>query len=244
MPRTKGSKNKAPAKKPPPKKKRKQTNPKIPADQLEDKAKKLESKLKGLKPSDKIQIKMTVNQYRKYIAWYRDSKGGMGAPTTYKPEYCKQIVDYFAEKCKHPFKSVSMPVLDSNYNITIDEDGGEVYEKKTIPNTPPYLVDFAVEIDVWVDTLSDWAEKHVEFNRAIMHAKEIRTQMIVDNGLLGIYNPHSWIFAAKNLSGMTDRTDITSKDKEVFNVKLQSFEKPTDEELESGNVPALPAPLR
>lgn len=75
-----------------------------------------------------------------------------------------------------------------------------------------------------------WSEVHQAFNDALMHAKEIRTKMLVTNGLLGHYNANSWIFAAKNLSGMTDKTDINAMHDITFNVKLQRFGNPGESE--------------
>lgn len=105
-----------------------------------------------------------------------------------------------------------------------------MYYNERVPNLPPYLVDYAMEIGVNVRTLQDWAAAHPAFNLALEHARELRTSMLVNNGLTGLYNPNSWIFAAKNLSGMTDRTDITSKGESVFNVKLSRFDKPEETE--------------
>jgi len=79
-----------------------------------------------------------------------------------------------------------------------------------------------------VDSLSDWARAHPDFNRALTHAKEIRTKMLVNNGLTGLYDPHSWIFTAKNLSGMSDKTEVRQETEVSFKVKLQRFDNPDE----------------
>lgn len=183
-----------------------------------------------MKPKTRMKIDMSKTQATKFAIWYIEQQGGTGIATEYKPEYCVDIINYFREKCDKPFQEVKQIAKDKWGNVLVNKKTGEpTYYTTLVPNTPPYLVEYAAKVGVWVDTLADWAVKHPDFDRAMQHAKELRTTMLVNNGLVGLYNPQSWIFAAKNLSGMSDRTDITSKDQQVFNVSVTPFQKPADD---------------
>lgn len=176
-----------------------------------------------------VLVKMTTAQLQKFNVWLADEKAKKaGALSTYKPEYCAGVIQFFKKICDVPYNVVEQIVKKKDGTPIMNRAGEPLIDKTLVPNTPPYLVDYAMEVGVRVTTLQDWAIAHPDFNDALMHAKELRTKMLVNNGMIGLYNPNSWIFAAKNLSNMTDRTDITSKGDQVFNVKLQSFDKPDE----------------
>ncbi len=121
-----------------------------------------------------------------------------GRPTSYDPAYAEQLLEYFNID---PW--VEVPVTFYN------KDGGvskETIERK--PNPPPHLSAFARKIGVSRDTLYQWAKVHPEFSDAVTRAKEQRREIIIDNGLVGLYNPHFAKLAAWQYFGWSDKTEI------------------------------------
>lgn len=107
-----------------------------------------------------------------------------GRPTKYKPEYCKKIVEYFS--CE----------------LT------KIVGNKVLPNDLPTLSGFAFSIGVNQDTLHEWTSVHPEFSEAFNIAKQKQKDFLVANGLAGLYPPASFIFVAKNITDMRDKTEV------------------------------------
>ena len=125
-----------------------------------------------------------------------------GSPTKYKPEYCQAIIRFFS--VKH-FK---------------------VVRKKQIANPIPYLKDFAWRIcKVDYVTVNGWSKDYPEFGYAYTIAKSLQETMFVSNSLKGLYDSRFAIFAAKNMFGWVDKTEI---DHGVTDELLEKFkDKPT-----------------
>ena len=131
----------------------------------------------------------------------------MARPTKYKGSYCKEIVQFFAiPKSERVVKSV---ITGKNDYERTD------YESK--PNELPTFAKFARKIGVNGDTIVAWTKKHKKFSAAYNMAKELQKEFLVDNGLAGLYPPASFIFTAKNVTDMKDKTetDITSGGKPI-----------------------------
>lgn len=198
----------------------------------------------GMSKSERVEIQMNKPQLTRYAKWLLETNAGQGKPSEYKPEYAIQLIKMFEEKCKEPYRIEEFIVYDRTGKALTTNDGEPLKDKRPVANNPPYLIDFAVQIGVVISTVMRWAKAHPEFGDAMMHAREMRTQFIVNNGLQNLYNPQSWIYATKNLSGWTDRADITSKDESIFNVKLQRFGNPDEAEditakTEPNNTPPM-----
>jgi hypothetical protein len=76
---------------------------------------------------------------------------------------------------------------------------------------------FADEIGVSVDALRDWKDakeedgetlRYPDFHRAYMRAQGKQKQMLVINGLGGLYPPSFAIFVAQNFTEMRDKTAV------------------------------------
>lgn len=185
----------------------------------------------SLSSHQRAHVSLSRAQLRSFAAWYDAKNGAHSAPlSAYRPEYCQKIIDFFAEQCREPFRTVRKPLPRGKW------------KEVTLPNHPPFLVDFAQSIGVLISTLQQWQDSQPAFARAMEHARELRAKMLVANGLAGVYNPHSWIFAAKNLAGMTDRTDVTSKDQPMFQVHLQTFQHPAGAVIDAGQHEPLALP--
>lgn len=84
-----------------------------------------------------------------------------GAPTKYRKEYCRQIVEWF-----------DMPLTN----------------KKGQANDVPTFVRFALKISVSVETLHEWRNKHPNFSEAYSIAQALRENFIMQNALHNRYN--------------------------------------------------------
>lgn len=107
----------------------------------------------------------------------------VGRPSSYKPEYAKQLVDYFSVK---PGSRV----------------GG-----KWVANSLPTLAGFCCEIGVHRETLLNWADVHEEFFDAYKKAKDYQEHILIENGLMGGYDKSFAIFTAKNLIDWKDKQE-------------------------------------
>lgn len=124
-----------------------------------------------------------------------------GRPTKYDPKYCEELIKYF--DIEPHFETPA---------ITTYKDGTTKEEVKFIPSDLPTLAGFAAKIEVNRDTLQEWAKVHQEFSVAIKRAKDLQENILVTNGLKGLYSQPFAIFTAKNVLGWRDKseTDITS----------------------------------
>jgi len=85
-----------------------------------------------------------------------------------------------------------------------DEHRVKWTDYKRVANKLPTLRDFAKSINVSISIVYDWINKHKEFSDAFTHAKEIRKDFLIQNGLQGLYPPATFKFVATNLTDMTD----------------------------------------
>lgn len=143
----------------------------------------------------------------------------MGRPSLYDPKYCQEIVDYFT--------------IENSKKVTIEKttkynkDGVKIFEGekfKIIPNDMPTFSGFAMSIGVSHDALLAWAteveddkaeipvKKHADFAVAYNIAKHLQKRFLIDNALQGNSPPASFIFVAKNVTDMTDKQIIETKD--------------------------------
>jgi hypothetical protein len=129
------------------------------------------------------------------------AKAHVGRPSKYDPKFCDELIEYF--DIEPHFET---PVL------TRRKDGTEVEKVAFIASDLPTLAGFAVKIGVDRDTLKEWAHVHPEFSAAIKKAKECQENILVTNGLKGLYDTSFAIFTAKNVMGWRDKQEITGKD--------------------------------
>lgn len=136
-----------------------------------------------------------------------NKNGTAGRPTDYKSEYCEQIVEFFDVP---PFKTVEL--------ITTDKRTGRKYANQEFQGSAlPTMERFAANIGVDDDTLVEWGKKHPEFAAAVLRAKRLQKDILVTNGLLGLYNGGFAQFVARNFTDMRDKQelDLTSGGKRI-----------------------------
>jgi hypothetical protein len=127
----------------------------------------------------------------------------IGRPSKYDPALCDAIKDYFNQP---PFKE--------KQTIIRRRDGSEEEKLEKEPVVLPTLERFAAQIGVHRDTLHEWSKVHEDFSDAIKVAKELQKDILMTNGLMGLYNPTFAIFTAKNITDMRDvvNQELTGKD--------------------------------
>ena len=119
-----------------------------------------------------------------------------GRPTKYEPHICEELIKYF--DIEPHFET---PI------ITTDKKGNTVEKIAFIPSDLPTLAGFARKKKVHRDTLHEWSKKYPEFSDALKRAKECQEDILVTNGLKGLYEQPFAIFTAKNIMGWRDSKD-------------------------------------
>lgn len=124
-----------------------------------------------------------------------------GRPEKYKPEYCKKMIEFFS--------------IEPNKVTKVITNGKNDYykeEEKLIPNDLPTFEKFAQLLDVSVDSMMRWRDKHKKFRVAYEKCKAMQKHILVVNGLSGLYASNFAIFVATNFTEMRSKneTDVTS----------------------------------
>lgn len=130
-----------------------------------------------------------------------------GRPTSYDPKYCEDIITFF-----------NRPAFVETTDVYTYKDGTTKETMRRLPNVLPTLERFAADLGVARSSLYEWAKVHKEFAEAISVAKEMQKDMIMTNGMLGLYNSPFAIFVAKNVTDMRDSHDVTSGGEKVSGV--------------------------
>ncbi len=130
-----------------------------------------------------------------------------GQPTKYKPGYCDELVKFFDIE---PFEDIELP----HYQ----KDGKTLRwtDFKRMPSRLPTLRRFAKKIKVGISSIYRWLDENngafqPKFRDAFTHAKEIRKEFLIENGLQGLYPPLSFKFVAINLTDMKDKTESDNR---------------------------------
>ena len=116
-----------------------------------------------------------------------------GRPTDYKPEYAKELEDFFDVKaCEY----------------VVEENSKGIMCQVVKPQPLPTLAAFACKIGVHRETLLNWTKTHPDFLDAYKKAKDHQERVLVENGLMGGYDKTFAIFAAKNLIDWRDKQEV------------------------------------
>jgi hypothetical protein len=126
-----------------------------------------------------------------------------GRPSSYKPEYIKEILEYF------DIDSTKI-VLDK----TITKNGESVKERE-VSNKLPTIEGFCKKIKIAKSTLHEWVKEHEEFSNAYKKCKDMQLAIWQENSLKGLYNPAFAIFFGKNCFGWVDKQEVVSTNTNV-----------------------------
>lgn len=127
-----------------------------------------------------------------------------GAPTSYREEYCEQLIEYFERGFTESVRALA-PVLTEEETST---GGKQKREVRHICAELPTFEGFAALIGVSSKCLLEWGNRHPAFGVARARAKDIQTRLLVDRGLTRQYDSTAFTFVAKNMLGWRDKIDI------------------------------------
>ena len=74
-------------------------------------------------------------------------------------------------------------------------------------NDLPLISAFARSIDINTSTILVWKDKHPDFYSAYIKSKELQKEMLIQNGIQGLYSNGFAIFTAKNITDMRDKVE-------------------------------------
>ncbi len=134
-----------------------------------------------------------------------------GAPTKYKPEYCQQIIDYYAE-----FEMFDEVPVDKQ-----DKDGNVTTTMKQIPARPPSFVKFGLKIGVVYDTLQEWTKVHPEFSVAYKNAKKIYEDVMRDGAMTGLYKENFTKMVMAHNFNWSDKTETKNENTYPQGIEVQ-----------------------
>lgn len=178
-----------------------------------------------------------------------------GRPTKYKAKYIKMMLDYF-----------SKPSYETWVKKEIVKANGTVEKEYALkPAKLPTIFSFGRSIGVNDDTLLEWAKKktskgskklkYPEFSAAYNAARKMQKEFLINNALAGLSPPASYIFTAKNITDMTDKTEVdhTTKGQAMKFVEVsfadamaeldrRKKEKEAQATLEGNNAKPVPRP--
>ena len=134
-----------------------------------------------------------------------------GRPTLYKSRYCSMLINFFGIE---PFTEVKVPRYDEGDRVYKSglKAGRKVlthYEILRNPNRLPTLQRFAKKIGVSTSSVYRWIDEkdgafQKKFRDAFTHARVLRQNFLMENGLVGTHNPGYAKFVATNLTDMKD----------------------------------------
>ena len=125
----------------------------------------------------------------------------MGRPTTYKPEYCQRLIEWFtgARTVQVLKRRVVIPRKNGKGEPQIAE---EFVER---PGKFPTFEGFAHFVcDANVASLRDWALRHPDFSSACARARQLQKDWLCEVTTMGLGNPHWAVFLAKNLTDLRE----------------------------------------
>lgn len=147
----------------------------------------------------------------------------MGRPSKYTDDIPDKMLAHFAIE-----KSQKVCVERAKkYSAKTGQLTSDVEKYKIIPNDMPTFFGFSQKIGVSHDTLLDWSKavvdpeaeepelKYPEFSEAYNACKHLQKAFLIDNALQGNSPPATFIFVAKNVTDMTDKQIIETKDNDL-----------------------------
>lgn len=152
-----------------------------------------------------------------------------GGKTKFQLNFIDDIKHFF--KIDEPFRK---EIIEKSKEYFKDGSVKKENEKyKLIPVDLPTLFSFSREVKVAYRTVCRWRERgeklqeqlrdkehaltketltplesgYIRFCHAHKEAKEMQKELLINNGLAGIYPPASYIFTAKNMTDMKDKVE-------------------------------------
>lgn len=113
-----------------------------------------------------------------------------GRPEGFKEEYCNLLIDYFKAR-QNPYKEVFNEITGKSFTKK---------EVKLLPSELPTLEGFCNENDLYPEIISNWRQRHASFSKALMRAKSIQKNSLVQGAIAGVYDSKFSQFLACNIT--------------------------------------------
>lgn len=107
----------------------------------------------------------------------------------YQPEFCDRLLAFFDVS---PFHITEVTKRDGS--VTFVETAAEL----------PTFAAFAKQLGTTCDVLKMWETKHAAFREAAQKARDLQSNILIQNSLRGNYSASFAVFTAKNLLGWKD----------------------------------------
>lgn len=113
----------------------------------------------------------------------------------YQPEFCDRLLAFFDVP---PFHITEVSKRDGS--VSLVETAAEL----------PTFAAFAKQLGTTCDVLKAWETKHAAFREAAQKARDLQSNILIQNSLRGNYSASFAVFTAKNLLGWKDGKDDAS----------------------------------
>jgi len=130
----------------------------------------------------------------------------------YKPEYCKQMIEFF-----------DRPYTETKKKVWKTKQGTEFSEDIKVANDLPTFPGFARKIGVYSGTFNGWKEKYPEFREAWDRCHDIQHDMVLVNALCDRYDSQFAKFYSVNAFGMVDRAEQKVKVDETLTIVRKEY---------------------
>ena len=111
------------------------------------------------------------------------------SPLRYQPEFCERLLAFFDVP---PFTVTEVQKKDGS--VTLVETAAEL----------PTFAAFAKQLGTTCEVLSSWEKAHPAFCEAAQKARDLQSNILIQNSLRGNYSASFAVFTAKNLLGWKD----------------------------------------
>ena len=115
-------------------------------------------------------------------------------PLHYQPEFCDKLLAFFDVP---PFHITEVTKKDGS--VSLVETAAEL----------PTFAAFAKQIGTTCDVLKTWERRHASFREAAQKARDLQSNILIQNSLRGNYSASFAMFTAKNLLGWKDGKEET-----------------------------------
>ncbi|MBR4592037.1 MAG: hypothetical protein IKO35_02385 [Elusimicrobiaceae bacterium] len=117
------------------------------------------------------------------------------APLRYHPEFCERLLAFFDVPAFHVTE-----VTKRDGSVSLVETAAEL----------PTFAAFAKSLGTTCEVLRAWEQKHPAFYQAAQKARDLQSNILIQNSLRGNYSASFAVFTAKNLLGWKDGKEEAS----------------------------------
>lgn len=117
------------------------------------------------------------------------------APLRYRAEFCARLLSFFDVPAFHVTE-----VMKRDGSVSLVETAAEL----------PTFAAFAKSLGTTCAVLELWEKKHPAFRAAAQKARDLQSNILIQNSLRGNYSASFAVFTAKNLLGWKDGKEDAS----------------------------------